>query len=151
MVLQVSALRDRREDIPLLVQYFLTHYSRAMKKPGVRIMPRALDDLMTYLWPGNVRELENEIQRLVAVLPAGAAIEVADLSSRLRAVAHAHSPVPVTRTLPDRIAELEQTAIREAMTQAKGNVTHAAALLGLSRRGLQFKPKHYPLEVDAAP
>ena len=55
----------------------------------------------------------------------------------------------MTRTLPDRVAELEQTAIQQALTQAEGNITHAAPLLGLSRRGLQFKLKRYHIEVDA--
>ena len=82
--LHMPPLRDRREDLPLLVQHFLARYSTAMKKPGTRIAPEALDDLMVYHWPGNVRELENEIQRLVALLPAGAVIRTADLAPRLR-------------------------------------------------------------------
>ena len=94
--LHVPPLRQRREDIPLLVQYFLTQYSTEMKKPGTRIAPEALDDLMLYAWPGNVRELENEIHRLVALLPAGAVIRSADLAP---ACAQPNTPMDTRGTM----------------------------------------------------
>ena len=86
---------------------------------------------------------------------ARALIQTTDLAPRLRPVAQANGNAPrkgsarVTRTLPDRVAELEQTAIQEALAQAAGNITHAAPLLGLSRRGLQFKLRRYHIKVDS--
>jgi DNA-binding NtrC family response regulator len=120
------------------------------------IAPEARRLLLDYDWPGNVRELENELQRLVAVLPAGATIRATDLSQRLRPTAQSSrlgsSPAPgsaiVFRPLTDRVAELEQTAIREALAQAHNNITQAAPLLGLTRKGLQLKLKRYHIEVS---
>jgi transcriptional regulator with PAS, ATPase and Fis domain len=152
--LYVPPLRERREEIPLLAQHFLTRYSHEMKKPALRIAPEALDVLMVYDWPGNVRQLENEIQRLVALLPAGAAVRAADLADRLRpntAPAGNGKPnSPVVRSLTERVAELEQTAIREALAQAGSNITQAAPLLQLSRKGLQLKLKRYGIAVPPA-
>ncbi len=156
MPLFVPPLRERREEIPLLAQHFLTRYCAEMNKPKIRLAPDALDALMVADWPGNVRELENELLRLVAVLPAGAMIRAADLSERLRPIARSshngHSPQPgsaiVFRPLTDRVAELEQTAIREALARAHNNITQAAPLLGLTRKGLQLKLKRYHIEVS---
>ena len=66
---QMPPLRDRKEDIPLLVQHFLDKYSEVNRKSGLVIMPEALDRLASYDWPGNVRELENEIERLIVLSP----------------------------------------------------------------------------------
>jgi Nif-specific regulatory protein len=155
----VPPLRERREEIPLLAQHFLTRYGTEMNKPNLRLAPDALDALMVSDWPGNVRELENEILRLVAVLPAGAIIHARDLSARLQPTTrlqcngntnghtHQNSAAIVARPLTDRVAELEQTAIREALAQADNNITQAAPLLGLTRKGLQLKLKRYHIEV----
>ncbi|MGH7785259.1 MAG: sigma-54-dependent Fis family transcriptional regulator, partial [Candidatus Binatia bacterium] len=75
-------LRDRREDIPLLVARLLERTTQRFAKTIERCSPRALDLLLAYAWPGNVRELQNEIERAVALAPAGGAIEPADLSDR---------------------------------------------------------------------
>lgn len=151
--LQIPPLRERREDIPLLVQHFLARYSTEMKKPGTRIAPEALDDLMSYAWPGNVRELQNEIHRLVALLPTGATICTTDLAPRLRPAAlhtkgwaNGAATAILAHSLTDRVAAFEQIAIREALATAGGNITQAALLLKLTRKGLQLKLKRYHLE-----
>ncbi len=78
--LHLPPLRERREELPLLVDHFLKLYSRKSRKEGIVISPQALDLLMVYDWPGNVRQLENEIQRLVAYKNAGEMITEGDLS-----------------------------------------------------------------------
>ncbi len=152
--LYVPPLRERREEIPLLAQHFLADYSAAINKPGVRIAPEALDLLMVYDWPGNVRQLENEVQRLVALLPAGALIRAADLANRLRPTvrpaANGKANSPVIRSLTERVAEVEKTAIHEALAQAGGNITQAAPLLQLTRKGLQLKLKRYGIDIPLA-
>jgi hydrogenase-4 transcriptional activator len=149
--LYVPPLRERREEIPLLAQHFLSRFCVEMKKPGAHLAPEALDLLMVYDWPGNVRQLENEVQRLVALLPAGALIRAADLAHRLRPTARpalqSNANSPVARSLTERVAELEKTAISEALAQVGGNITQAAPLLHLTRKGLQLKLKRYGIDV----
>jgi hydrogenase-4 transcriptional activator len=78
--LEIPPLRERRAEIPLLVEHFLKLYSQQSGKEDITISPQALDLLMVYDWPGNVRQLANEIQRLVAYMPSGSAITERDLS-----------------------------------------------------------------------
>ncbi len=123
--IQLPPLRDRREDIPLLVEHFLSR----MKKPaGVdKISGRTMDALMEYDWPGNVRELRNVLQRYITLgyleLPRPGA---------------GHDTIPTDRTLnlPDSLQELEKALITDALRQTGGNRTRAATLLGISRRAL---------------
>ncbi|HYE75530.1 MAG TPA: sigma-54 dependent transcriptional regulator, partial [Blastocatellia bacterium] len=78
--LRIPPLRERREEIPLLVDYFLKKYGEQSQKQDLSISPQALDMMMVYNWPGNVRELANEVQRFVAYAPSGATITEHDLS-----------------------------------------------------------------------
>ncbi|MDX2022211.1 MAG: sigma 54-interacting transcriptional regulator [Deltaproteobacteria bacterium] len=141
---QLPPLRDRAEDIPLLVRHFLSQWK---EKAGVRarhISSDALSRLCAYRWPGNVRELENELGRATAF--AGETIEVSDLSPHLASPmgpALAPSLDAEDMDLKLRVERLEKGLLREALSKFDGNQTRAAQALGLSRFGLQKKMRRY--------
>jgi transcriptional regulator with GAF, ATPase, and Fis domain len=139
-------LRERRDDIPLLVEHFLRKFADDHKRPPRRIARAALHKLVGYRWPGNVRELENEIARGASL--GGEVISVEDLSPQVAAgdpAAALESPDDLT--LKQRVERLERTLLREALHRSGGNQTQAARLLGLSRFGLQKKLRRYGLEA----
>ena len=144
--LYLPPLRERREDIPLLVRHFLDKTATSDRGPAKQLDAAALARLSAYPWPGNVRELENELARAGAF--AGAVIGVADLSPHVQS---GQDPSEVVRNEPDslrlhqRVERLERQLIREALTRSQGNQTKAAVLLGLSRFGLQKKLRRYNL------
>jgi transcriptional regulator with PAS, ATPase and Fis domain len=144
--LHLPPLRERREDIPLLLRHFLERFAKqsgALAKP---VEPAALARLCGYAWPGNVRELENESTRAAAF--SGPTIGVTDLSPHVQT---GQDPSEAVRNEPDslrlrqRVERLERQLIREAMSRSQGNQTRASALLGLSRFGLQKKLRRYNL------
>jgi transcriptional regulator with PAS, ATPase and Fis domain len=141
---QMPPLREVREDVPGLANYFLTNYCREMKTEPVALTPEAAKACMEYDWPGNARELENEMKRLVLSV-SGNTVAKKDLSEAIRrssgAEAVAASSTP--RLLKDVVSEIEKRMIREALQQTKQNQLHAAKTLGLSRHGLIKKMKRY--------
>jgi transcriptional regulator with GAF, ATPase, and Fis domain/tetratricopeptide (TPR) repeat protein len=145
--LTLPPLRERSEDVPLLVRHFLTHLARAAGAPAPKgIAPAAMAKLAAYRWPGNVRELENEITRAAAF--SAAEITVADLSPHVAAGDVGDSSglgdeSPDSLRLRPRIERLERALIREALARCEGNQTRAAEALGLSRFGLQKKLRRY--------
>jgi transcriptional regulator with GAF, ATPase, and Fis domain len=150
-------LRDRKEDVPLLVKRFLGDLQRETTG-RVRISPDAMDRIAAYPWPGNVRELQNEIRR-AAILCDGVILE-SHLSQHVREgrqgpglVGAADDVVPVERgtTLPDMVRELEIREIRKAFDRAQANKSRAAELLGLSRFALQRKLEKYALDAEGRP
>ena len=140
-------LRDRREDIPLIVEHLLAKRAAAEAggKPATHkpLEPAALARLVAHRWPGNVRELENEITRAHAL--SGERITVADLSPAIATPgdAAAVSPDLDDLALKPRVERLERSLLREALGRCGNNQTKAAELLGLSRFGLQKKLKRY--------
>ncbi|HUS63006.1 MAG TPA: sigma 54-interacting transcriptional regulator [Kofleriaceae bacterium] len=137
-------LRERRDDVPLLVEHFLAKHAEASGQPPRRIARAALQKLVGYRWPGNVRELENEILRAAAL--GGETLTVADLSPQVSAgEPEAAFDSPNDLALKKRVERLERTLLREALSRADGNQSQAARLLGLSRYGLQKKLKRYRL------
>jgi DNA-binding NtrC family response regulator len=140
VTISLPPLRERLDDIPELVEYFLTRYTTALHK-SVTLAPDVLTCLMSYAWPGNVRELENLIERLV-VLAEGDRIECADLPPELFGA----TPQPAAADgLSDRISQLEREMIRRTIEDCGHNQTRAAKLLGLKRSSLQYKLKKYGL------
>jgi DNA-binding NtrC family response regulator len=131
-------LRERRTDIPLLVEHFLKKYG----EPGRRreIGEEALQILSAYDWPGNVRQLESVIERAL-LLAEGDVIQPADLPASVRAGITAPRG-PIGLDVPDGgidLEEVERTLILRALEKAGGNVSRAARLLGLTRRTLQYR------------
>ncbi len=149
LVIEIPPLRERRDDLPLLIAHFLG----AMRDRGVRhlegIDPQALDLLADYAFPGNIRELENMLEGLAVVLPPDrATIRAEDIRAWLRSRG---APVgdrtsDATR-VPLNLDDLEKWAIGEALRQAHGNKSRAAQMLGISRDTLYRKL--HELDVDS--
>jgi len=153
-------LRDRKEDIPLLVHHFIEKYDRRLGKRVEGIEDEALQVLMGYAWPGNIRELENLMERSV-LFADGPRIEAASLPDSLREKGGA-APLPIAAVGPlgaiaapsgasmkeivrQAQAELERELIGRALADTGGNVTRAAKRLQISRKSLQVKMKELGL------
>jgi DNA-binding NtrC family response regulator len=138
VAIDIPPLREHREDIPALVNFFLHTYAREMEKPAPRITPEALKLLVDFHWPGNVRELENVIQRAVT-LSVGPSLDAAeiqlDIAPARSTSAGGDHFLPPGMTLD----QWEDQAIREALKRANGNKSQAARLLGLSRNALRYR------------
>ena len=143
----VPALRERCEDIEALAKLFLERFATRRGHGPTAIDPRALDALRAYSWPGNIRELENAIERAV-LLSDGPELTLGSLPESLQQLGGVPQKAP--GKLRDRVrretARIEREAIVEALATTRGNVTHAARLLGLSRRGLQLKLREFQIE-----
>ncbi len=149
-VIQVSLppLRERREDVPLLVQHFLERLGRECSpaRPGVTFSQEALRHLMAYDWPGNVRQLENVVERAFTLSPARQQIDLAALPAEIVSATGARPPL--AWALPDDgldldevLASVERALIRQALDRTSGNRRQAAELLGLKRTTLVEKLK----------
>ena len=145
-------LRERKEDIPLLVHGFLRHFCKANDKPLLDLAPDAMSALLAYNWPGNVRELRTAIEHGV-VMATGAKITLRDLPSAVRQAAGHALPRGISsakafseKSSPLDLRETEKKLILQALTTTNGNVTAAAKKLGISRRTLHRKIN----EINAA-
>ncbi len=141
--IEVPPLRERREDLPLLVDHFVAR-AQDPGRPRRGLADDALTRLLAYDWPGNVRELENVVSRAV-MLASGDAITAADLGADLErsdGKPAADSDLGLRRAR--RRAEIE--VIRRALRRTGGNRTHAAKRLEISHRGLLYKLKEYGLK-----
>jgi len=141
VVMSIPPLRERKADIPPLVDYFLKRYARENGKDVDGLSHEARDLILKYDYPGNVRELENIIERAV-VICRGRIITVEDLPFRARPT------LPEVKKqgghmMKESIEALEHRLIGEAMQEAQGNQTRAAELLGISERMLRYKLKKY--------
>ncbi|MFH2009634.1 MAG: sigma 54-interacting transcriptional regulator, partial [bacterium] len=145
-VLQVllPPLRERVQDVPLLVQHFVDKHSAGPR----RFSRAALNQLVAYGWPGNVRELENEIQRALAL--GGDLLGIEDLSPQIRGDSGRASISPDELDLRGHVEQLERDLLQKALERTGNNQTQAARLLGLSRFGLLKKLKRYGLLGIAA-
>ena len=143
--LVVPALRDRREDIPMLIDHFLEKSSRERGKRR-RLSRSCLDRLVSHDWPGNVRELENEIERLVVLAGDAKVLGEELLSPRIATASLAHTTGDHT-SLRDAREGVERDLIAEVLARHRGNKTRAAEELGVSRRNLIRKVVRYKLEA----
>ncbi len=152
--LRIPPLRERREEIPLLVEHFLERHAREMDKPMVRVSDDALEYLVLYRWPGNVRQLANELRRVVAMSEPDAVLMPEHLSPEIfgsrrsvpaseRALAPTEMIVRTDQPLAAAIEHVERAFIHKAMRESDGNQQDAARALGLSRRGLYQKRMRY--------
>lgn len=143
-------LRDRIEDIPPLVHYFLEIYRRRYHKPLVEMSDAAMDALMRYSWPGNVRELRNFMERLV-LLSREPRIDVSHLPLELR-LGSVWPTVSLAPTgdlrLEAAVREAEMAAILRAWKVAQGSKARLAELLDVSPRTLRYKLARYGLQLS---
>ena len=160
--LRVPPLRERRSEIPTIVNYYVNHYSAKFGRRDIHIAPQAVDLLMVADWPGNVRQLCNEVQRVVARSEDGTLITAEQLSPELRRMRTVATPagaasigrdssviVPANATLNEALAEVERKMIRAALQKHRGNISRAARELGLTRRGLYLKLDRYQISASA--
>jgi DNA-binding NtrC family response regulator len=148
IAVQLPPLRERKEDVALLVRHFVEKFASAGIRPGlppIIVSQDAMRRLMAYSWPGNVRQLENAIERAIALLGTRATIEVSDLPPEIQA-----AQVPVVPTvdfpddgvdLPELIGQIERDLIQRALVRSGGNKAAAAGLLRLKRTTLVEKLK----------
>jgi DNA-binding NtrC family response regulator len=150
--IQIPPLRDRTEDIPLLIDHFIRNYNFQFRKHVEGITPEGLKLLMNYSWPGNVRELKNAIERAM-ILADHDQIDVTHLPIR---IADPTAAEPLSRPVGDELVtlppegagleEIEKELVQQALQLANGNKTKAAKLLKISRDTLRYKVKKHNLE-----
>jgi DNA-binding NtrC family response regulator len=138
--IDLPPLRDRREDIPTLVEHFLTN--RQLGKVRCNVDPDAMHTLVNYEWPGNIRELANVLER-AQILAESNIITLDDLPETMQALP---PPVESSSADPFNLCEMERRTVRAALQHAKGNKVHAAKALGISRRAIYRLMEKYHLE-----
>ncbi len=141
--LRVPALRERREDIPLLAQHFLKTFAEKNRKALQGFTPRAMDRLLRYPWPGNVRELMNTVERGVVLTRADILDEV-DVAPVLEAET-VPSPAGAAAATDASLEAVEKATILKTLDESGGNKSEAARRLGITRRTLHLKLKKYGL------
>jgi len=151
--LHLPALRERREDIPILVEHFIARMNARMGLAVAGSSPEAMKLLVDYDWPGNVRELENCIERAI-VLCEGSHIDIAVLPERIAHQTPAPSPSSEEAVADDGDLSIkrasrrsEEVLIRRALQKTRGNRTRASELLEISHRALLYKIKEYGIVV----
>jgi len=152
--IQVPPLRQRREEIPALINHYLTEYQKESAKNDIRLSEETVDLMVVYDWPGNVRQLCNEMRRIVTYSESGSIVTPDALSSEIvRASRELESaPSIISRkhtvrieasdestTLGEAVEALERRMIQQALQRSSGNIARAAKDLGLSRKGLYLK------------
>jgi len=158
--IHLPPLRERREDIPLLVEHFRQKYNARLRKNVEKIEDDALACLAVYSWPGNIRELENVLERTI-LFAEGPRIAVKDLPASLRKPGDlpaaeaqlatlAGPPGPLKEIVKGQVQAIERDLIVRGLEVTGGNVTRTAKLLKISRKSLQMKMKEFGLRVDDA-
>jgi len=145
--IEVPPLRERKEDIPPLVNTFVQRFAKQLGKAEPTIAPEAFQKLLDYSWPGNVRELQNAIEYAV-VLARNDIIGIKELPTEIQLPpALQTSPAPVRRSGVASLDDMERETILQALTQTHGNKKKAAELLGIQRPTLYNKMKRYAIEI----
>ncbi|MEJ7846487.1 MAG: sigma-54 dependent transcriptional regulator [Pyrinomonadaceae bacterium] len=138
--ISISPLRERRDDIPLLVKHFAAKSARNQNAEEKNIAPEAMSALLNYRWPGNVRELENAIER--AFILSGDEINMGSLPPRIRSTEHSYS-VQHTARLQPTLEEIERQYVLEIMMAVENDKSEAAKILGIDLSTLYRKLKRY--------
>lgn len=146
--ISIPPLRERKEDVPLLVEHFLERFNESTGKHIPGFSHEAMNRLTAHHWPGNVRDLRHEVERAVAMADGEDRVTVESLSADVRGAA---AP-PVMNLAPDQslqdcVETIERDLVTKALTKTGGNRSHAAKLLGLSRRGLLNKIARYKINL----
>ena len=168
--LRVPPLRERRSEIPPIVNYYINHYSSRFGKHDITFTPQTIDLLMVCNWEGNVRQLCNEVQRIIARAVDNEVVTPDHLSPELKRAAKPLTPLiqagskpiatydtpfmpfrdlPEGGTLEQAVTELEMQMIKAALARHNWNISRVANELGLTRRGLYLKIARYGIEKAA--
>jgi len=137
ITITIPPLRERKEDIPALLDHYLKIYAEENSKKIINFSKEAFDLLMKYDYPGNVRELKNIVERAV-ILSRGELITSEDLTENIKRK-EKRKPTTLYGTLPQQIETLERALIQDALKQSEGVQTRAAEILGISERNLRYK------------
>jgi transcriptional regulator with PAS, ATPase and Fis domain len=137
-------LRDRRDDIPLLANYFIGKYTKRFNKPMEGMTTRVLGALMRHDWPGNVRELENVIQRAI-ILGRGKTIDMDSLAPDILQAGEM-SGRAIDRMQPQTLEEVEVYFVRKTLRETGGDRALCAEILGIDKSTLWRKIKRYNIE-----
>jgi transcriptional regulator with PAS, ATPase and Fis domain len=146
--LSIKPLRERRDEIPGLVHYFVARAADECRKGHLTVAEETMERLLLYRWPGNVRQLQNELRRMVALAEADSTLMPDEISSDILGAMPMmrHAPangrefaVPLGDKLPQAIARIECEMIKVALKEHHGRVDAAAKALGISRKGLYLK------------
>jgi two-component system NtrC family response regulator len=145
--IEVPSLRERLDDIPLLVNHFIKEYSEGDTRTDIKLSPEVWKAFYAYAWPGNVRELENVIERGM-VLNTGGVITIDDLPEELveekaDAEVDLNKIVPLDITLPEALEQVEGKLIKRALDHAGQVQAQAAEILGISRHVMHYKMKKF--------
>jgi DNA-binding NtrC family response regulator len=145
---EMPPLREKKEDLPLLVSHFLKNYCKKMGKKIKRIVPEVMNIFESYSWPGNVRELENLIERIVAIEDRGTITEDSLPEEILKPHKKSETNLLFNQgfRLNSHLDEIAQDYIREARQAANGNLKETASLLGVSYRTLRYLIDKYGLK-----
>ena len=150
--LNICPLRQRKEDIPLLVEQFLERYAASLGIEQPNVSEKTVELLMAYEWPGNVRELQNCLYSAITIA-GGPAIEPADLPRRIYSdpepseiTGMVTGRISLAETAAQATAKAEREAINKALSETGGNREKAAELLGIGRKTLYRKLRHYGIE-----
>ncbi len=151
--IQVPPLRERREEIPALINHYMSLYQQEAAKRDMQLSEETVDLMVVYDWPGNVRQLCNEVRRIVTYSDSGNIVAPDLLSPEIIRASHdiqlpgasmrkaveATTVIPENTTLAEAVEELERRMIQDALKRSSGNIARAAKELGLSRKGLYLK------------
>ena len=157
--LHLPPLRERREEIPPLVEHYLRAFAEQQKKGRLTLDDETLEYLVLYRWPGNVRQLVNEISRIVAYAEADSTIVPALLSPEVQASRRTVRVMPgeepeirvrLDQPLGDAVDAIERMMVLRALERAHGNYENAARLLGISRKGLFLKRRRWGMQRQEA-
>jgi two-component system response regulator AtoC len=147
----IPPLRERKEDIPMLTDYFLDKFNKKLSRNILNVEQDVREAFLTYEWPGNIRELENLLERLV-LLAQDDTLRIEDLPSEIESSDETLSATDLRtpgksfkEIIKSKTAEIEKQMIITALDDCGGNVSKAASRLGLSRKGLQLKMIKYDL------
>src|SRR5207302_3415245 len=146
--IEVPPLRERKQDIPPLVTFFVKQFAVQLGKPEPEISPEAFQKLLDYSWPGNVRELQNTMEYAV-VLARGNTVTVKELPGELQLPTALQQIERGTATQGgvQSLDQMERVTILQALAQCHGNKKKAAELLGIQRPTLYNKLKRYAIEL----
>ena len=148
----IPPLRDRRDDIPLLIAHFLTRFENMYGKTLKGLSDKAKNFVMKYEWPGNIRELENLLERATLLTDHHQEIKLSSLFPQLEDIGNSENIVAQTKSLNDLFTEdfslerYEQDIILSAMDKSQHNVSEAARILGISRATLDYRLKKYEVK-----